>query len=313
MKILRISVFGRFHVTHGQQVLAGLEVRKVQELFCYLLLNQERPHSRETLAGLLWGDHSTVQSKKYLRQTLWQLQAALDSQTDLAKNSVLLVEPDWVQINPEAKFWLDAAVLEEAFSLVQGRPGHEWDDQSALVAKRAIELYQGDLLEGWYQDWCLYERERLQNIYLTMLEKLIEYCERHQDYEAGIVYGMYILRCDRARERTHRHLMRLYYLIGNRTAALRQYERCVITLEEELGVGPAKLTETLYKQIQADCLDDLCQTPTAAGSNPEPKATVHSFRATLDYLKQIQAFLMNVHHQVEQEIQAVEQILNRQR
>ena len=37
-------------------------------------------------------------------------------------------------------------------------------------------VYRGDLLEGCYQDWCLFERERLQNAYLAMLDKLMVRC-----------------------------------------------------------------------------------------------------------------------------------------
>ena len=40
-----------------------------------------------------------------------------------------------------------------------------------------------------------------------------------------LAYGARILHCDRARERTHRRLMRLHFLAGDRTAALRQYPR----------------------------------------------------------------------------------------
>jgi two-component SAPR family response regulator len=90
-----------------------------------------------------------------------------------------------------------------------------------------VALYHGDLLEDWFQDWCLYERERLQNIYLAALDKLMDYCEASRDYDAGLAYGTRILRHDLARERTHRRLMRLYYLAGDRTSALRQYDRCV--------------------------------------------------------------------------------------
>jgi len=39
--------------------------------------------------------------------------------------------------------------------------------------QEAVRLSYADLLEGWYQDWCLYERERLQNIYLLILDKLM--------------------------------------------------------------------------------------------------------------------------------------------
>jgi len=56
---------------------------------------------------------------------------------------------------------------------------------------------------GCYDDWCIFERERLQNIYLLMLDKLISYSAKHREYEAGQGYGYTILRYDRARERTH--------------------------------------------------------------------------------------------------------------
>lgn len=100
------------------------------------------------------------------------------------------------------------------------------------VIQNAVQLYQGPLLEGWYQDWCLYERERLQSMYLAMLDELMGYCEVRHDYETGLLYGMGIMSYDWARERTHRRLMRLHYLNGDRAAALRQYEQCAVALKE---------------------------------------------------------------------------------
>ncbi len=120
-----------------------------------------------------------------------------------------------------------------------------------------MELYRGGLQESWYHDWYLYERERLQHLYLILLDKLMDYCEARGEFEAGLVYGALILRCERARERTHRRLMRLFYASGDRTAALRQYERCVAALKEELGVEPAKRTVALVEQIRADQLQPL--------------------------------------------------------
>ena len=130
------------------------------------------------------------------------------------------------------------AEFEQAFNLTRGTPGRQLDAQNVQILQNAVELYRGDLLEGWYQDWCLFERERLQNMYLTMLDKLIDYSEANELYEAGLAYGAHILRHDRARERTHRRLMRLHYLARDRTEALRQYERCVSSLDKELGVEP---------------------------------------------------------------------------
>lgn len=57
---------------------------------------------------------------------------------------------------------------------------------------------------------------------LEMRHLLLVAAEHRQAYEQAIAHGCEILRYDRANERAHRDLMRLYYLSGNRSAALRQ-------------------------------------------------------------------------------------------
>src|SRR5215467_13109593 len=111
MSTLSIHLFGKFCVRRDEQVLDGFDARKVQELFCYLLLHRDHSLPRETLAGLLWPDTTTVQSKKNLRQALWQLQTALGSQNEPTNDRILLVDADWVQLNTQADLWLDVAVF----------------------------------------------------------------------------------------------------------------------------------------------------------------------------------------------------------
>ena len=145
------------------------------------------------------------------------------------------------------------ALFEQAFSLVREVAGHQLDAAQAQTLGQAIQLYHGDLLEGWKKDWCLCERERLQTNYLIMLDKMIGYCEAHEKYgQNGLAYGLRVLRYDPMREYTRRRLMHLHYLAGDRTAALRQYEHCVGALNEELGVKPSRLTVALYDQIRLD-------------------------------------------------------------
>lgn len=261
MSNLCVSLFGKFCVYSDEQALIGFKSHKVLELFSFLLLNRDSPQPRETLAGILWGDYPTAQSKKCLRQTLWQLQAILKFRAGPMHVPVLLVEPAWIMLNEGTDLWLDVAVFEQAFTLVQGVAGQEMDVQTAQAVQSAVQLYRGDLLEGWYQDWCLYERERLQNMYLAMLDKLMDYCEAHCNYESALVYGARILRYDRAREHTHQKMMHLYCLTGDRTTALRQYQRCITALDEELDVKPSRRTSLLYEQIRMDQMNGYPRKP----------------------------------------------------
>jgi DNA-binding SARP family transcriptional activator len=308
MPTLRIHLFGKFCVLCDELVLDGFNAHKVQELFCYLLLYRDRSLPRELLASHLWPETTTTQSKKNLRQTLWRLQSALDSFNERANDRVLIVEPDWVQLNSEADLWLDVSVFERAYNVVQKTSGQELDSSSIKLLQETVHLYQGPLLEGWYQDWCLQERERFQGMYLDMLEKLMSYCEVHHDYETSLSYGKQIMCYDRARERTHRRMMRLYYLIGDREEALRQYERCAVALNEELGLPPAKSTIAIYRQIQADQLEAL--TPTPVGVDTSPEAPVSPLLEILCHLSRLQNSLSDLQNEVHQSVQMIQLILS---
>jgi len=308
MSTLKIHLFGKFCVRRNEIILNGFEARKIQELFCYLLLHRDHSLPRETLASILWLETTTTQSKKNLRQALWQLQSALGSQNEPANDRLLLVDPDWVQLNSEADLWLDVAEFERVYNLVQKTPGQEIDNTAAQLLQETVQLYQGPLLEGWYQDWCLLERERLQSMYLAMLDKLMNFTEAHYDYETGLLYGMRIMCYDRARERTHRRMMRIYYLLGDRAEALRQYERCAAALDEELGISPSKSTQALYKQIQADQLDEPPPTPIQADTSPE--IPTPQLLEVLGRLSQVQRSLSELQNQVQQSIQMVETALH---
>jgi DNA-binding SARP family transcriptional activator len=308
---LEISLFGKFDVRYGQQLLAGLDAPKVQQLFCYLLLYRDRPHPREVLADLLWNGNRSDHPNRCLRKTLWQLRTALDFQTESLGGSVLSIEPEWVQVNPKSVVWLDVATFEQAFKQVQGMPGKALDLQGAQTLRSAVDLYRGGLQESWYQDWYLYERERYRHMYLVMLDKLMDCCEARRDYEDGLAFGSRILRCDRASERTHRRLMRLHYLAGDRTAALRQYEQCLRALDEELGVKPARATVRLYEQIRDDQFSGLA--PRQVGAKPASEVVSSPLPKVLGRLQQLEVALIEVQRQVRQDIDVVELAIHRQR
>lgn len=305
---LNISLFGRFQMRYGDEII-DFDNRKLKEMLGYLLLYRHRPHPREALGTLLWPDSSTSQTKKYLRQALWQIQSSFNAYSGSEKIPLLTVETHWIQIHPETSFQFDVEIFEAAFNCVQGIQGHELDEQGVETLRAAVKLYRGDLLEGWYQEWCLFERERLQQMYLVMLDKLTAYSEAHQSFEEGLIYGMIILRYDQAREHTHRQMMRLQYLSGNRTGALRQYKQCKTILEDELGVQPTEQTEKLYEQIQADHLGEL-DLPSPQFFS-QPKLATIPLVEMLNHLRRLQVMVNDIQDQLYQQIQTFETMLKK--
>jgi DNA-binding SARP family transcriptional activator len=299
MTVLKVRLLGKPDIQWAGHDFLALPT-KVQELVFFLLLYRHYPHDRDRLAEQLWGEAEPARSRKYLRQTLWQLQTAV-TQPGSQPSPLLILDKNWIHINQQTNIWLDVWELERAFTAVCDIPGQQLSQAQMENTQSAIELYQGELLTGWYHDWCIIERERFQSIYLALLEKLMDACIAHRHYENGVAYGMRVLHYDRARERTHRLLMRLYYLSGNRSAALRQFDQCTAALTEELNVAPAQRTVALRDQIRADQLIT-ADTPALRPPNMSEPSLISTAQVVAE-LKELQSHLVNLQHEVKSLIQ----------
>lgn len=306
----KVQLFGKFNAQRDDRELDRFPSSKANELFCYLLLHRDLPHPRETLATLFWGECTAEQTRKYLRQTLWQLQHGLHECWGGSCLNLVRVEKGSVRLDSCNELWLDVNEFEQAFAPVKGLAGEKMDSGSASALRNAVSLYQGNLLDGWYQDWCLYHRERLENTYLAMLDKLMAYSELHEEYEAGVAYGERLLLQDRARERAYFRLMRMRYFAGDRAGALREFQRCEAALKEELGVAPAKTTIDLRDQICADLLTRPTVPEISAERTgiPTQGDTSRVFRG----LHRLRSILIKIQKRVEQDIQEVNSILDSQ-
>jgi len=257
---------------------------------------------------VLWPEAPDALSRKYLRQTLWQLHSRLASLNGHhragLKAPLLTLDPGWVRVN-QVGWWLDVAAFEQAYGLCRETAGQDLADPQVQALEAAVDLYRGDLIESWYQDWCIYERDRLQLTYLAMLEKLMGHCEARASYAKGVGYGQSILRNDPARESTHRQLMRLYYWAGDRTTALRQYDRCAAAIADQFNVEPSRETVALYQQVRTDRLDDGLQTQVAPSMAEAQGDLLVYQHARLDHL---QASLSSLQRQVQQQITMISRV-----
>lgn len=266
MDELQVRLFGDVSVEQAGRSIP-FPSGKALELFCYLLIHRDRAHTREALSEVLWPEGRSASAKGYLRQALWRLNATVQCRPDRHRTEIelLIVEPDWVRINPDAAWWLDVNAFERACAAVRDISGYSLSHSQVAGVESALELYRGDLMVTRSHDWCGYERDRLQLAYLAILDQLMCYCEAQRRYAKGLGLGQIVLRCDPARECTHRQLMRLYYRAGDRTSAIRQYQRCTSVMAQEFGVQPSAGTVALYDQICADWVPDT-PIPLASGA-----------------------------------------------
>lgn len=305
MARINLQMLGKLEVSSEAGVWEGPEIGKVRELFCFLLIHPRATRPREEVAEALWGNLDSYHSKKNLRQALWKLQSECDARMNLQGARLVLACSDRLSINPAIDLWVDAAAVDEIYTSLPSNNQSDFGEIETI--KEVVNHYRGEFLPGCCQDWCIYERERLQNMYLSMLDRLIIYCLSRKEYKEGIRYGHRVLAHDPASERAHRQIIKLHYCAGDRTAAIRQYERCVSVLKKELGVLPDSRTTQLYEQIKSGLT--VGRSKSASGGDSTPRAELagnYSLHDIISHLRQLQRQLTEIQQQINQDIQLVE-------
>jgi DNA-binding SARP family transcriptional activator len=235
-----LYLFGTFQIERGSQLI-HLLTRKVEILLAYLTLYPE-PHAREKLAALFWGDVPDEQARASFRKALTLLRQPLGA-------DIVLADRQTVQLNPDYPLWVDAVEFKQlTLSYQQLAVNDKLTANTQLLS--ALDLYRGDLLTDFYDDWLLSLREHYRLVYLEILLRVTQELRTQSEYEHAIEFAQKVLTADPANERAHQHLMFCYLASGNRSAALRQYEECVRLLEQELAVEPMPETTALYHWLK---------------------------------------------------------------
>jgi DNA-binding SARP family transcriptional activator len=249
MGVLRISLFGDIRVAHEGGRTEVRVTRTVQALLAYLLLYRHRAHPREVLADLFWGGRSEDRARGCLSTALWRLRRVLEPDGVPPGTYLLTTPASDIRFNCESSHWLDVEVFEEEVGQVLGHPVDVVEAAAVEELQQVVDLYTAELLEGFYDDWALRERERLRMLYLNSLAYLMRYHGHQRAYEEALAWGRLILEYDPLREEVHREVMRLYEESGQRALAVRQYQICCEILATELGVPPMEETQAQYAQI----------------------------------------------------------------
>ena len=254
MDHLKIHLLGCFRIAYDGRPLDGFGCAKLQELFTIFLLNAGRWIRRDWLAAQLWEDIGCAAPRKNLRHLFWRLQTALKQTNGASEKLFETRGVDWLACRPQPEAWIDVSVLEGACKLICGCDGMLIPAELLPSVERAADGCSGALLDGCNQQWCLVERERLSDVYLTVLDRLMDHCLVTGDYWMGIQRAHSSLQRDPAREETFRRLMVLSALHGDRTRAMRHFNRCAKVLEDEFEVGPTRATIALSEMIRDDRL-----------------------------------------------------------
>lgn len=206
---------------------------KPMALLAFLTL-ERRLHSREALAGLLWGESPEAEARASLRQALKHLREVLGETIHADRSLIELASP------------LGSDVVEF---------------RSALESDptRAVAFDVPRFLEGFsirrapqFDEWVAATRTSLLGQYQQALARLAREAMGQWRWRDAVELADRWLASDPVSDEAAQLAVEARYLSGNRTAALARYAEFRSLVARETGCEPSRALQALVRRVEAD-------------------------------------------------------------
>lgn len=238
-KTIRACTLGDFRIALGNRELtaSAWKRKKARDLFKILLVNYKRAVTAEELVDLLWAGEPPSNAQN----VVW----------NAISTTRLLLEPGLGHKMPSSFI----RTIDRSYTLDFGENAHidfvvfrshiaeaqrnNDPAQRAAMLKRAIDLYKGDFLpEDRAEEWTLFERESLRELWISALYQLAEYATQQGDNDTAVQYAEALLSADQLHLETWELLLRLYQRSHRQEEQQRTEQRCIAIFVRETGAPP---------------------------------------------------------------------------
>ncbi|MEW6279327.1 MAG: response regulator, partial [Candidatus Eremiobacterota bacterium] len=243
--VLRIFTLGPLEVFRGEDRIPDKAWRsqKCRYVLAYLAAAKAQPVSEDLLIDAFWADDFDKG-----RRNLYWCSSMLRS----------LLRPDgWpddldyihrsggcLQLNPEVPRWHDMEELEKHYE--EGMRQRQAGQTSPAVEsfRKAVALYRAPFLEACYMDWTDPIRQRLADRVSESLSFLHQQAGQEGRHHESLDYAQRLLALDPCRQEAYEGALAALLALGRPEEAVRLFESCRRTLQQELGMEPTlKLLE----------------------------------------------------------------------
>jgi predicted ATPase/DNA-binding SARP family transcriptional activator len=251
---LEITLFGPLQVRlSGQPVAFRTDAERA--LLAILAAAQGIPQRRDTLAALLSPDRPDVEALTYLRNRLARLREALADREPLSP--WFAVDRKQIALRSGTAVLVDLAQFAQHLAAVEGHAHRELAGCPTCLdqLRSAVGLIHGELLAGLnfasepWQTWVAAQREHYQLQALAAMTLLRDALLVRGEWVAMLAIAQRQLQLEPWLESAHRASMLAHQQLGDRSAAVAQFEQCARVLQAEFGTAPEAATQQLRQQI----------------------------------------------------------------
>ena len=238
--VLSITTMGQEQIVRDGTIVPTSDWKSTisRRLFFYLLFNG--PQSREHLCFVFWPDSDNTQVRNNFHSVLYRARRAVGIQ-------VILHDGGQYFINPAITVWCDVFEFEQLIQ--QARSITASGTQVEPIWQQAAQLYHGDFLPNWEDQWISVRRRTLQDSYIEALLELGGCARQRQAPRESIAFFRQALDVDPYHEDAHRGIMRCFADLGEKQPIIAQFDALRQLLARNWNLEPSEQTQQLLARL----------------------------------------------------------------
>lgn len=268
-----LSTFGGAEIlVRGNLIPEDKWIRKKSKLlFVYLLINQGVKIQKDKVLGLFFSELSSSSAENVFHQAITNIRNAVKPESEFqpkAKESkakenivkeskgkekkpksdttgILEFSPSYIiyedkilQMSSQYNYKVDVIEFNKLASAVMSPETEDSIKESS--AKEAIELYKGEFLPGYYDEWIEELRTIMAHKYSEICEQLINLLRKNNKYDELLIYADKLIAADKLHEGAFTASIEAYNKTGNNAMAKKKFAQLLKNYDAEYGEKPSK-------------------------------------------------------------------------
>ena len=213
--------------------------KKAMALMIYLVCT-DRKVVREELAEMFWPGCTQSKALSSLRTIISEIKSLFPKGLFITNGDFLFLEKDY--------FTCDLITFRKIII----------KNTSLKEKEEAVHLWKGGFIKGFYLNtnceftsWQLQEEQNIYFNYKQLLKSLYEKAIEENKLSSALNYARSCLNLDNFDEESHRAIIYIHALRGEKKLALNQYELCKKIMSEEFKAPLEDKTQELFRKIKS--------------------------------------------------------------
>ncbi|WP_183192444.1 response regulator [Brevibacillus fluminis] len=240
----KILCLGEFEV-YGNRSSQKVQwiTAKVEELLAYLVMHPGKPVDKWKLCDLLWPALDADKATTNLHTSIYRLKKTIANEQlplQIKSNS----HGYWVEVGECSIDYLEFERLSSTWA-----KHNELPEEEVASLMKAEAYYRGELFANKAYLWSVAHSEHINQKYIRLSYRLIDYFEQKQSFEQAMEYAKKLLQLFPYEEKACMVTLDIYGKRKDKPALIRQYKQYCDELRKEMGCTPSLKMEKHYETL----------------------------------------------------------------